>query len=129
MFPWFGLLSRIPPFLVVIYTGPVYHSRIRRQRQRSFKEKIGPLLVAQKKNRFIIKVFQGVYGMKGRLIYPNLGGVIVMLLIGCVRMTPEYKDPDLGFTAPASYQQVARKDEIAGPVQPADRGWEECGVP
>ena len=65
--------------------------------------------------------------MKRRLIYPILGGVIVMLLVGCVRMTPEYKDPDLGFTAPASFQQVARKDEIAGPVQPADRWWEEFG--
>ena len=67
--------------------------------------------------------------MKERLFYPILGGVIAMMLAGCVRMTPEYKDPDLGFTAPASYQQAARKDEIAESVQPADRWWEEFGDP
>ena len=56
-------------------------------------------------------------------------GIAVWLLPGCVRLTPEYKDPDLGFTPPVSYQQAAPGKEPAKPVQPVDRWWEEFEDP
>ena len=67
--------------------------------------------------------------MNGRLIYLALGGLLLMMLVGCVRLTPEYSDPDIGFATPSSFQQIAGSEEKAVPAQPADRWWEEFGDP
>ncbi|KPJ78281.1 MAG: transporter [Deltaproteobacteria bacterium SG8_13] len=67
--------------------------------------------------------------MKRPTAYSALGGIALLVLTGCFRMTPEYRDPDLGFTPPANYQQAALKEDPAAAVQPADRWWEEFGDP
>lgn len=67
--------------------------------------------------------------MNSRITYLATGVTALLVLAGCVRMTPDYKDPDLGFSTPAAYQQSANKEDGTIAVQPVDRWWEAFDDP
>ena len=67
--------------------------------------------------------------MKKHITYSAAAAAMLLAIAGCVSMTPTYTDPDLGFTAPDVYQQVALTEEKPAPVTIADRWWEEFDDP
>ena len=40
--------------------------------------------------------------MKSRMTFLAAGITVFVAVAGCARMTPEYRDPNLGFTPPAT---------------------------
>ena len=62
---------------------------------------------------------------KYRIAHRAAALALWLVLVGCVRLAPEYKDPNLGFTPPAVYQQAVLDDKAAETLQPLDLWWEE----